>query len=618
MEKLFFILVILFNFNSICYATGDADLRAIDKVSRRLDELNKSKSQCKDCTEQGQYSCFDFLEKMRVDELTKMVTVQGSTYKCQSSTSNPGTKNKFSNVSDLQNHFSKMYPELGPVNHNQIKSCGTNVDEVDEVSRYKVSKFYYYMKKFNEGATRAVEEISSINNLLSSTTPMECIGKGTLPQAFNRCQELNEKCKAKSRGRGEQTQLQQLAQESEADEKLYLANKKDIETIDSQCLANAKDYDISAKDVTEKSPSKTNCEKRLVNKTFENFCTKYTWDEKQRINKCKQVKEKLQVAVPALEDRNPWFRNESYFKSRKTKSVAESIKEYKLNIKKELEKKINEFQDAGLCMNGFKSSKDCDINKVRKLLAATPDIPKVDKKDPKNIAASIYLNVNDCVEIKNEFNAETVKDLKGAARDVTLILATAGASGYYMAAKAAQMAGRSANAGAALIALSAGNAVFASQSYDEVSKSCGETDQKIEIAMNAEGKGCPGPRSPLSEALSEHTNCFIAKSMFAIDIATLGFPLLSMGMKSAYEAKVGKAFIEDFKKAANQRGLVKSVEAVPNSSLIRDTEEIKTAFKDVLGDVDNSEEIVSLISKARAKGIPDKKIKEALTLKCLK
>jgi hypothetical protein len=527
-------------FSSVVFATADSDFRSIDQLSRKLDQLNKSKQTCSDCAETDQYSCFDFLEKMRTDDFSHtMVTLRDGASGCQSATSVPGTEKKFSNAADLQEQFSEMYPELGTVNHNQIKSCTTGKSEPDSASRYKISKFYYYMKKFNDSATRAVEEISAINSVLGDKAPQNCIAKGTLPEAYNRCVELNSKCAA-----GE-SKLAAIAKTSAEEEKLYLALKKDIQTLDNGCLAHAKEYDLHAKEVSREKPTLTLCQQGVGTNDFAKVCSTYNIEEKLKIPQCKLAKENLEIQMLSLEDQNPWFASKNYEKLRKSQSVEASIKGYMLNNKKELNKKINEFQDAGLCLNGFQDAKKCNISEIRKLLSLTGEIPKIANKDPKSIAASIYLNVNSCVETKNEFNAETVKELWGAAGDVAMILVTGYISAGYKAAILAKNAANATKFTQAMLALNAG---YAGIGYYEAAKAC--SDQKIEITAQAAGKECPGPESNLSHAEKDHSRCMMAKAGAVISSIPLGISLASVGMKSVWERQAARAATEDINVAS--------------------------------------------------------------------
>lgn len=534
MVKLLFLFIIILNFSVEVWAEP-ADRRSDIRAMERLNDLRRS-GECVDClmADQGN-SCFNFLEKLHRDDFSHTtVTIQGGAAQCQSSIAGTRTEKTFASSEDLQKQFAAMYPELGTVNHNQIKACTSDIDESDAESRYKVSKFYYFMKKFNEAATTAVEEIASINKLIGDPAPMECIAKGTLPQSFKRCEELNEKCKHHSRGRGQKSQLEFTAEKSQEAEKGYLAIKKDIETIDKQCLNDPKDYQHFKGDLTEANPEVTQCKKILVDRSFKEFCTTYTLQEKQKIEECKKTKELFQVAMSGIEDENPWFRNKNYFEARKTKSVAQAIKENVLNNREELKKKIDEFQDAGLCFNGFQNSDKCNIPKIRKLLAATPEIPKSTEKDIRSLSANIYLGGQTCVEIKNEFNAEAVKVLWRGAFDMALVIGTAGATAGYQAA----MLAKNATTIPSFLAVMTGfNGIATIESYINVAHSCNSTAQKISVAMQSEGKECPGPNSNVSQAESEHSGCMTAKAFAAINTLTLGLPFISPTMKAFADAR---------------------------------------------------------------------------------
>lgn len=608
--KLFVFLCIFQMILINAFAAGDADFRAIQKAHDQLQLLNKPQSTCIGCAfEDKGNSCFKFLDKMYKDDFTKGITLSGGAYRCHQSAEAPGIANRFSNVQGLQNQFQSMYPEIGTLNHKQIRDCTTDSGDLDSVSRYKVSKFYYYMKKFNESATRATEEIAAIDSLLGVKAPQACIGKGTLTQAFNRCEELNKKCKPSN-----ENLLEAAAKESAVAEGEYLNIKKDIQNIDRQCLYNAKDYDQQAKNLSAQKPVFKKCQYGSGTRDFSKICTEYTFDTKKKIEACRRAKDNLLTAKLKIEDENPWFRSENYHQARKKKSVQESIKEYSLINRKELQKKISEFQDAGLCFNGFLDSERCDIGKIRKLLSSTIDLPELAKTNQNINSASVYLNVHTCVEIKNEFNAETVKTLKGAALDVGLTLGTMGLGSLVAFGKGAA-AGLKAKRVAALAGVMGIDAYYASQSYIDVYNSCSSSAQKLDIAFQGERRSCPGPKSNLSQAHKEHSSCMTAVAMAGIDTAILGLPLVSIAAKRIMDARRGNKLAEEMSSETLTMGeKFNQIVGKKDPFLTGEAKEIGSTYKSFLKELpEDHGEVINLISQARRKGIPESKIKEAVS-----
>ncbi len=632
MLKYLLLFAISLYFYSPSFANDGDDAYLVNDFSEKLRSVNQSQaSNCTACTLQDRNpSCYNFLNRMYKDDLLKRVTIAGGAGACYSSLDVPGISGKFKNASELQAEFQRQFPNIGRLNHNQIRSCALNNKDPDSVQRNKISKFYYYMGKLDSAATTAFEEISKINNLLGSRTPIKCLGLGSIEGAFNRCNELNAKCLAKSTGRGEDTELALKAKDSEKEEETYKASQKYLTELNKTCAVDLEGYKKHGQFLTPQNPEKTVCEEVFVERQSpRKICTTYTYNTKTKITSCQAARDNVRTAMAVLEDKNPWFKDKKYFKSRESKSSQELIKAFMLRRKTELEKKINEFQTSALCMNGFLNDSSCDLKKVRASLGVTPSLEKPNQKTSQSLAASIYLNAQSCVEIKNEFNAETVKILGEAAIDVGLIIATAGFSSAYSAAK---LAGNATKAGRTLAALSAANAAFATRSFRDAAKACGPYAEKIELASSKSNK-CPSVQSELSKSEADHASCMVAAAFATIDGLTLGIPLASVGLRAFERSRNASNAVEELVEAARkldtpapQSSSAAKVEVHPSSpsriasqgSSLNDVEGIKKAYDDVLRELadNDKEEIISLISQARAKGIPDNKIRKALAGKC--
>lgn len=434
----------------------------------------------------------------------------------------PRNYNAFANAADLQKEMAATYPEIGNVNHQRILSCA---NANDPSARYKVAKFYHHMIRFNEGATRAYEELSAINSLLDQNDPLNCEGKGVLDQAFNRCQQLQRECK--SGPVGSISTLSNVAAKSVEDEKMYFAAKEQIKSLQRGCLVLAGDYDKNAKLVTEANPEVTKCENAFVERQApRKICIVYSFAKKQEMAQCRVAVQNQMMAMKALEDANPWFRSNNYHEFRKTKTVEESIRAQMLLNRSELKKKVREFRNAGLCVNGFQSLASCDKTQVRSLLAATPEI-EVRGKGFRGSVVNAYLEAQSCVEEGVRDQAQTNKILSGAARDATLTILTAGFSSIAMGAKAAYASrALSATRFAAMGIVGSIDAMYASESYAAAKKACAGPAQKLEVAARSEGQSCPGPKSNLAQAQQEHASCIAARGFQVLDALPL-VPLLA-------------------------------------------------------------------------------------------
>lgn len=496
--------------NSAVRAEWDPTKAALTSATGKLQKIQNSAHLC---VSAGPCSELQFLARLEAEDYSSKFfgLLQSRAPICQLAVDqvrNPQITNQFSSASDLQKQMAKMFPEIGSVNHQRIAQCAK---ANDVSSRYKVAKYYQYMKRLNDGATRAVEELSAINRLLGENDPLPCEGNGVINQAYNRCLDLQAHCQASNNS------LPAIAAQSADDEKKYLAAKDQIKSIDNQCLERALDYERFAQDVSPKNPEKVQCHQGQGTQDFVKICTSYHWDEKNKISQCQQARQSLQMTMAALEDANPWFRSENYFDLRKTKNVEESIHAQMLTNRVQLKKKVREFRDAGLCVNGFREAQSCDANQVRSLLAATPEIPERLGADKKNNSAFMYLEAQSCIEEGVRDQTTTAKVLNGAARDATLTILSAGVSGIAMGAKTA-LAARGVSLEFAAISVGRSvDAYYASDSYKEAYKQCAGDLENIELAARSMNTQCPGPKSNLAQAERAHSGCMSAVGFAALN-----------------------------------------------------------------------------------------------------
>ena len=181
MREQFFLLLFAAFFWACAGHAGAEDFLA-RKAIADFNKIQKDKAAC-----ERPRDCMPFVSKLMDEDARPMSLgiVTSNVFKCQSvldKSKNPASQ-KFDSPQELQQQFAKMFPEIGAANHQKISACNLN----ENISaRYKISKFYLYNKRFNEGATKVVEELSAINNLLGQADPLPCEGRGTLEHSFQR------------------------------------------------------------------------------------------------------------------------------------------------------------------------------------------------------------------------------------------------------------------------------------------------------------------------------------------------------------------------------------------------------------------------------------------------
>lgn len=547
--------------NSLALADWDPARASMANATQRMRQTQNSSQNCPPANRCNNLQFLQSLET-RDYESRFFGALKSRAPACQvavDKTKNPQLVNRFANAQDLAKHFASRFPEIGAVNHQRIASCAASNDAS---SRYKTAKFYSYMTRLNAGATRAYEEIAAINQLLGTKENFKCEGKGVLDGAYRRCEELNNLCRQGA------SLLDATAAQSEQDEKKYLAAKADLVAA-QKCTLLAGEYKKNASQLSATNQKIERCEQVFVERQApKKICTTYTWEHQQKMSQCQKAIGDLQITMVGLESNNPWFRSENYFEFRKTKSVKDSIRLQVQTNKRELQKKILEFRNAGLCTNGFLSSQACDGDKVRAVIAATPEIQNFYGKDQRGNVGNLYLEAQSCIEEGVRDQNETAKVLNGAARDAVLTIATAGLSGVAMGAKAAWTL-RGAGALTAAVAVGGVNAFYFKQSYSEAQKACAPQEQKLNIASMASlGKECPGPKSQVSQAQREHANCMVARGFAALD--ALPFVPLSTAVRAASRLAKTARGGSDVAQIARQMPEVKptpSVRETPNVSL---------------------------------------------------
>ena len=515
----------------------DASRIQMIEAQRRLQNQRNLGEQCN-----SQDTCSDYVKTLERDENTPRVfgLIEAAAPVCQQIFTDTRTQiaSRFSDANDLRQKLAQTYPELGTFVAQQAARCLAS-PAGDASSRYRVSKFYNNLKRFNEGATRAFEEVGAINALLGqSNADLDCrfAGSSTLPQARTRCSQIKSSCNSNS------SQLASYAQLSEQEEPTYKAVTDQLSQVSRKCNGLTEKFRNRTNIVSAEKPTATTCEQVLVIRTFQNQCTNYTWQELQQLNSCSEAITKINIAKSEIEARNPWFRTANYFELRKTKSVSESIRLQVTTNKIELLKKVNQYRDSAVCLMGFNETANCDIEKYRETLAETPDIPESYVKDTKQNGAMLYMRSQSCVEESIENVNGRTNIIKNFARDATLTILTGGLAGYAMGARAAVAVGRTASvagraAGAATLLA---DGYYASQSYRDVVKNCGAQVERLQsLDASSASNVCPTPDSNRAQAEREYSNCAASAALAALD--TLPFFPAIPSLKNAITRTRGQA-----------------------------------------------------------------------------
>ncbi|MES2769373.1 MAG: hypothetical protein V4596_09515 [Bdellovibrionota bacterium] len=595
----------------------------MEKANKQLSSINQLTPHCDNCVLENRdnsYSCSYFLNELRTEDFNRIVTLNGGAKACENWSSSPGTKNKFSSAADLQNQLASMFPEVGDSSHNQVKNCTNDKTELDSTKRYKIAKFYHYIKRFNLAASRAYEELSAINNLLGENDELSCLGKGTLDEAHTRCQELK-KCPVSKKGA-----LAEIAEKSKLDEQSYLQIKKEIQNLDKTCLASKEEYDSLKSSLSERKPEVEKCQYGVGTRDHAKICRTYTYKEYQKISQCDSAKTNLGFVLHIIEESNPWFKSDNYFNLRKNFDVQSSIKKQMLMNRQELKKKIIEFRDASFCMNGFLRAGQCDNKKIRGLLAISPEIEKSENKSSKYLSTFTYLNTQSCVEEKMSFNRRTVPLLQGAAIDVGLILIGGGvASIAAKGVRAISFEKKAADAislGRKTAAVLGANLAVASPVYFDALKTCFRPNtRKFDFNTSAKNS-CLDSLSNPSLAQDEQKNCVTALAWAGV--ATLPLvPLLPQSKKliaamAAMEKESGRIFLATYGKIKDLKvaGYIRnSVNFTPAEAAALRTEAEKIFASTTLSDAKKIQTVSSLYFRARNKHLSTeelKKVEEAL------
>lgn len=485
------------------------------EAQRRLQSQRALGEQCN-----PQNTCSDFITTLETDENTPRFLgfIEAAAPVCQQIFDETRTQyaRRFTNAEALRQKLSQTYPELGNFAAQQAGRCVVS-DAGDASARYRVSKFYNNLKRFNEGATRAFEEIAAINSLLGqSNSSLDCefTGSSSLQQAKTRCQQIKNNCTSNT------SQLASYTQQSTTDEPAYKGLLDQLAQVNRTCTQLTTKFRNRGSIVSAANPTATSCEQILVNRTFENFCTNYTWQELQQLNSCPDAIGQINFAKSEIEVRNPWFRSANYFELRKTKSVSESIRLQVTTNKDQLRNKITEYRDAAVCLLGFNQTENCDIERYRQTLAETPDIPERYVQDTQQNGAMLYVRSQSCVEESIENVNGRTNIITNFGRDATLTILTGGLAGYAVGARAAVAAGRVATttARAAGAASLLADGYFASESYREVVRSCGPQVQNLQALESADNSNqCPGANSNRAQAERAYSSCATARALAALD-----------------------------------------------------------------------------------------------------
>lgn len=277
----------------------------------------------------------------------------------------------------LQKAFQKNSPvDIGNYSNSVAGSC---VNFSPKESNEILSKFYYYNNRLNQAAIKTAQDGILISRLLGKPNP-ECPAKDVLQAAETLCHQM-QACPPSP-------DLNQLTKTVTAD---YIQHANLVDKIKKL----PKDCDTKPE--------------------------------------CKEQKDKDNLAVLALVERNPWFLN-SDFRQAVRVPMKERLKTY---LEKSLDGIVDQqkkLEFAAQCIHGQRGMY-CDMDDVRETLANTPEvaIPKGIRKE-QNLTSEL-LTTQSCIEEWTLEKNRVGKVMTDFYWDAGLAVATVGLSAITKAHK---------------------------------------------------------------------------------------------------------------------------------------------------------------------------------------
>lgn len=370
----------------------------------------------------------------------------------------------------LQKSFSKnSYLDVGPYSNSTAAAC-SYLPPSQGVA--VLSKFYYYSKRLNEASKKATQESFLISRLLGKPAPA-CPSSDTLNSAAELCKQV-QACP-------QTTKLSQLAVNAVADEKIYLEYVDKISKLPKNC------------------------------------------DE---TSECKKQKQAFSTIVVGLIEKNPWFLNSDFRKSKKP--MVDRLTKYLEDSQTSLLEQQSKIQLASSCIHGSRNY-NCDMDKLRETLSNTPEAasPRSIRKDD-NLTSKL-LSVQSCVEEWSLEKNRVGKVMTDFYWDAGLTIATLGLGavakgGLTGTTQLVKLMGFGAEA--VNFSLDLYNFGKGLKDAIDVCNSVGQAS----LTQGTKKNVCDAGGSALNPTTSDHGSCLIQA----------GFAAIGLGVTVASAARIGK------------------------------------------------------------------------------
>jgi len=377
---------------------------------------------------------------------------------------------RFPTATDMQKYLQSQNSELDAETHSAIRSC-VSLNGPDDLN--KTAKYYYDQKRIQQAQDMAQTEINRIDTLL-----------GQNPACANQS--------------GAATALKDVAQQSEADEKIYQKMKSDATSLSTGCLKDLGALQAHKDEIVQTGQTQI-CEEAntLSAKTGRSNCQSYDSAALQKVSACEKQQAADLAQMSLLEKANPWFVDTDYFSDRADgMSSQAAIQKVQSKTKDRLQALQSDFTKASQCLQGLRQN--CSLKKYRETLAATPELPEIYNKDPLNNAMNSYFSAESCIEEGVSDRDKTDEVLRTSGRDAVLSIASMGTAG--IVAKAGEVGVKSLRGtdivrgllGVRMLGVSAFN--LAESSLKAVKICSQQNEVNLSAAQKESSLTCPDPR----------------------------------------------------------------------------------------------------------------------------
>lgn len=533
--KTLFILIFL-----VSKITFAGDIMGITGFDSSLDRFNQYQSP-QSCAKKNS-TCPKILNELVEDDFeSRALIIESRAPICRKSLDRFDSYGplKIDNTSLIQKKFSEgRFSHLGMYSHSVVKACSsTNSAKATD----QLSKFYYYNSRLNEGAAKIAQERVLIAKLLNKTQP-RCPSQDILTLANKACNQTIS-CP-------ENYNLAQLSQSSQKDEEIY-----------DEILNRLK-----------KLPK--NCEET---------------------ESCKKERAAWSASLVGLIQKNPWFVDDDFKRSKNKKTTEERLKKYFNKTEKNLAELQSNIQDASNCLHGAKT-KECDIDDMREVLSQTPALPEAFIKDKAENQLTNLMSVQSCLEDGAIDRNHTGKIMKETYLNIGLTIGTLGLGAIANSARLAAM-GAYARYGRLLAeGLNLSFDIYAAaDSAKEAVEACRTDKMTFQFQKLTHQQICDGKGSALSPSSRDHGSCMVSAGFTAVSALIVipgGSRLAKLLQESGYlksaatqvARSVVPATIPNLPKSIKIDSVVKAdgqkvltyqyAEKLPNGTWVKNTREL--------------------------------------------